>query len=216
MTEKKSLKSPRQTSARPHGTTRDEIIATGLKLFSEKGFDGVSIKDIEAAVGLTPGRGSFYRHFESKEVLLQEVVRREVDKIRQLRHGQYRSKREALGDPRVELIEQYRQSLMGLDLMKGFINLLGREYGRFPELMQELYQSLVEESLAEESRDMQRDIDQKQVKGRDAEALAAVVQSALVGFHLSKTYFGNQPYGVDNDRFSKALAELLAISHHSG
>jgi len=210
MTGKKPLKSPRQTTARPHGTTRDEIIATGLKLFSEKGLDGVSIKDIEAAVGLTPGRGSFYRHFESKEVLLQEVVRREVEKIRQLRLVQHSRERDTLGDHRAELIEQYRQSLMGLDLMKGFINLLGREYGRFPELVQELYQSLIEEALAEESRDIQRDIDRKQVKGGDAEALAAVVQSALVGYHLSKTYFGNEPYGVDNDRFAKALAELLA------
>jgi len=196
-------------ASRRHGATREGILDSGLKLFSEKGFDGVSVKDIEAAVGLTPGRGSFYRHFESKEALLADIVHREVEKIRQMRDLQQRRISGSLGDRRAELIVEYRLALIGLEQIKTFINLLGREYGRFPELMEQLYQLLVVESLALHAKDLKRDMAKHQVRGKDAEALAAVVQSALVGFHLSKTYFGSEPYGVDNDRFVKALAELL-------
>ncbi len=194
---------------RKHGTTRESLLDTGLQLFGDRGFDGVSVKDLETAVGLTPGRGSFYRHFESKEALLADIVHREVEKLRQLRTLQQRGISGSLGDRRAELIVDFRMRLIVLDQLRPFINLLGREYGRFPELLEQLYTLLVEESLAQEGSDMRRDIANQQVRGSDADALAAVVQSALVGYHLSKTYFGNQPYGVDNDRFVKALVELL-------
>lgn len=202
-------------ASRKHGTTRESLLDAGLQLFGDKGFDGVSVKDLEAAAGLTPGRGSFYRHFESKEALLADIVHREVEKLRQLRTLQQRGISGSLGDRRAELIVDFRMRLIVLDELRPFINLLGREYGRFPELMAEIYTLLVEESLAQEGSDMQRDITNRQVRGSDADALAAVVQSALVGFHLSKTYFGNEPYGVDNDRFIKALVELLVEPAHT-
>ncbi len=198
-----------KASPRKHGTTRDGLLEAGLRLFGEKGFDGVSVKDIETAVGLTPGRGSFYRHFESKEALLTDIVHREVEKLRQLRDLQQRGISGSLGDRRAELIVDFRMRLIVLEQLKDFILLLGREYGRFPDLLTQLYSLLVEESLASEGKDMARDIAEKQVRGGDADALAAVVQSALVGFHLSKTYFGSQPYGIDDDRFIKTLVDLL-------
>ena len=194
---------------RKHGATRDSILDAGLKLFSERGFEGVSVKDLEAEVGLTPGRGSFYRHFESKEALLAEVVHREVEKVRTMRDLQQRAISGSLGDRRAELIVQYRLALIGLEQIKALMNLLAREYGRFPELMKELSDLLVEESLALHTKDLQRDIANRQIQADDAEALAAIVQSALVGYHLSKTFFGNAPYGIENDRFVKALANLL-------
>lgn len=198
-----------KAGARKHGTTREGLLAAGLRLFGEKGFDGVSVKDIETAVGLTPGRGSFYRHFESKEALLIDIVQREVEKLRGLRTLQQRSISGSLGDRRAELIVEFRMRLIALEQVKEFILLLGREYGRFPDLLEQLYSLLVEESLASEGRDLAKDIAEKQVRGGDADALAAVVQSALVGFHLSKTYFGSQPYGINDDRFIKTLVDLL-------
>lgn len=197
------------TRPRKHGTTRESLLAAGLQLFGEKGFDGVSIKDLETAAGLTPGRGSFYRHFESKEALLADIVHREVEKLRQLRELQQRGISGSLGDRRAELIVDFRMRLIVLSQLKDFILLLGREYGRFPELLGQLYSLLVEESLAQEGSELKRDIANQHIRGADADALAAVVQSALVGFHLSKTYFGSQPYGIDDDRFIKALVDLL-------
>jgi AcrR family transcriptional regulator len=200
---------PARTPSRKHGTTRESLLDAGLQLFGQKGVDGVSIKDIETAVGLTPGRGSFYRHFESKEALLAAVVHREVEKLRHMRNLQQRGISGSLGNRRAELIVDFRMRLVVLDQIRPFINLLGREYGRFPDLLEQLYGLLVEESLAAEGKDLARDIAEKKVRGGDADALAAVIQSALIGFHLSKTYFGSQPYGIDDDRFIKALVDQL-------
>lgn len=195
--------------SRKHGATHEGLLKAGLRLFAEKGFEGISVKDIEAEVGLAPGRGSFYRHFESKEALLAGIVNREVEKLRSLRQMQQRGISGSLGDRRAELIVDYRIRLIVLDQMKDFISILGREYGRFPELMDPLYTLLVEESLSEEGGEVERDIANRRVRGSDPHALAAVIQSALTGFHLSKTYFGNQPHGIDDDRFIKALVDLL-------
>lgn len=46
---------------------RSSIIATSAQLFRERGLDGVSVKDIMSAAGLT--HGGFYGHFSSKDVL---------------------------------------------------------------------------------------------------------------------------------------------------
>lgn len=52
--------------------TRDRIILTALNLFSRKGYDSTSMNSIGSAVGM---RGpSLYRHFESKEDILDAIV----------------------------------------------------------------------------------------------------------------------------------------------
>jgi len=206
MNSKKTREAP---TSKKHGITRDSLLDTGLQMFSERGFDGIAIKDIEAAVGLTPGRGSFYRHFKSKEELLETIVHREVEKMRTLRDMQQRATGGSLGDRRAELILQYRLSLMGLEQIKQLINLLAREYGRFPELMKQLRQLLVDESLELSAGDFADDMKNKILRGADPEALATVVQSALVGYHLSKTYFANAPNNIDSDRFINALVDLM-------
>ncbi|MCF6687965.1 TetR/AcrR family transcriptional regulator [Raoultella terrigena] len=46
---------------------RNSIITTSSQLFRERGLDGVSVKDIMSAAGLT--HGGFYGHFSSKDAL---------------------------------------------------------------------------------------------------------------------------------------------------
>lgn len=60
-------------SPRPRGqATRDEIIATAKRLFSEHGYHATGLSDIQAATGLT--KGAFYHHFSSKEDLALAVL----------------------------------------------------------------------------------------------------------------------------------------------
>lgn len=51
---------------------RADILKAACRLFREHGVDNVSIADVMAAVGLTAG--GFYRHFASKEALVNEVL----------------------------------------------------------------------------------------------------------------------------------------------
>jgi TetR/AcrR family transcriptional repressor of nem operon len=52
--------------------TRRRIVETAARLFRERGIARVSVADVVGALGLTVG--AFYRHFESKDMLVAEAV----------------------------------------------------------------------------------------------------------------------------------------------
>jgi TetR/AcrR family transcriptional repressor of nem operon len=54
--------------ARPSShDVRERLLEAGVQTFSKSGFNGCSVQDITDAAGVP--KGSFYNHFESKEVL---------------------------------------------------------------------------------------------------------------------------------------------------
>jgi TetR/AcrR family transcriptional repressor of nem operon len=53
-------------------SVRNLILEAGTQLFTERGFSACSVQDITDAAGVP--KGSFYNHFESKEVLAAEIV----------------------------------------------------------------------------------------------------------------------------------------------
>ena len=57
---------------RPRGPSRERLCRTALRLFAERGYDGVSNRQIVEACGLT--RGAIYWYFEGKEDLFATVV----------------------------------------------------------------------------------------------------------------------------------------------
>ena len=68
---------PRSRNKKRAGTrngrrTRERILLASINLFSEQGYDAVSIREIAAAVGIKDS--SIYRHFESKDSILDEIL----------------------------------------------------------------------------------------------------------------------------------------------
>lgn len=53
-------------------TTKEKIAETALELFSRRGYDGVSVRDIARAVGIR--ESSIYNHFESKRAIFDAIV----------------------------------------------------------------------------------------------------------------------------------------------
>lgn len=71
-------------------TTRDRLLATGMRLLLERGYSALGIQDLLSATG-TP-KGSFYHHFASKEDFALAVVGRYMDEV-------HRGLDQALGAP---------------------------------------------------------------------------------------------------------------------
>ena len=93
-------------------------------------------------------------------------------------------------------------------MLKSFV-LVFHNFNNFPDLFKEIQNLMVDESRELAGGDLEQRMEAKQVPRRDPVALASVVQSALIGFHLAHTFFGRDPAGVSDDRFVKTLAELV-------
>ncbi len=61
----------------PKENKKDLIIQHALKLFSEKGFAAVSMRDLADAVGISAS--TIYHYYESKHVLFQDMIRQAND-----------------------------------------------------------------------------------------------------------------------------------------
>ncbi|MGP1254379.1 MAG: TetR/AcrR family transcriptional regulator [Kiloniellales bacterium] len=66
---------------RRQNNRREELLVEAARLIAEKGYDGTSMRDIAAAVGMLPG--SLYYHFPSKEELFVELHAQAVTSINQ-------------------------------------------------------------------------------------------------------------------------------------
>jgi TetR/AcrR family transcriptional repressor of nem operon len=56
----------------PKPNVRDKLLSAGLETMHRLGFNGCSVQDITQAANVP--KGSFYNHFESKEVLGAEIL----------------------------------------------------------------------------------------------------------------------------------------------
>ncbi len=62
-------------------TTKEKIIQISIDLFSDKGYRDVSMREIASAVGIKAS--SLYKHYESKEAILQSIFSQFREKIGQ-------------------------------------------------------------------------------------------------------------------------------------
>jgi AcrR family transcriptional regulator len=94
-------------------STRERLVTEALKLFSSKGFEATSVSQIEAAAGLAAGSGALYRHFKSKNALLDAGIDRQLDRRRAMRD--IRALFAGLGDLHAELTVLGRYLLSVID-----------------------------------------------------------------------------------------------------
>ncbi|MBW6504555.1 TetR/AcrR family transcriptional regulator [bacterium] len=110
---------PKQALRNTLRNTREEVLERSIPLFAAAGFDGVSMRDIAVAVGVTPA--ALYHHFSDKEQLyLGAIVYAFEEKV-----GPLKALLTGGGNP-WERIEEF---------ITRFVNLLAKEKG-FRRLMQ--------------------------------------------------------------------------------
>lgn len=171
-----------------------------LELFARQGVAATTVVEIEEAAGLSPGSGSFYRHFENKDAVLVAVVDREVARAA--------STRDARIDAPERLEVTYRRTLDELVRLQPLIEIAAREGRRRPDLLEPLQRVLAEDGARAESALLAERMARGEVADADADAVAAVAMLALVGHHLAEHFFG-APVGADRERFVETLARMV-------
>lgn len=73
------VSSPGEKGVTEEPTTRQRIRREAAALFREKGFNGTSMSDLAAEVGMT--KSSLYHHFPSKQALLSEIIELTVSRV---------------------------------------------------------------------------------------------------------------------------------------
>ncbi|MFT4393801.1 TetR/AcrR family transcriptional regulator [Gordonia lacunae] len=74
----KSAGGPR-TDAPARSSRRDELLATAGRMFAEQGLRSTTVRDIADAAGILSG--SLYHHFDSKESMVDEILRSFLDDL---------------------------------------------------------------------------------------------------------------------------------------
>jgi len=182
-----------ETETRRRPKTRERILAAALQLFVERGFDGTTISDIERAVGLAAGTGSFYRHFRSKDDVFVAAIQRSATEYIEL-FLTVLQELDTIDDPVERLRRDFHLRLDAMRTFEPIMRLVTAERERFPDLQKAFTAAL--------------ELDQWQL-GWHEHRLPGIVMAALMGYgQLSE--LEDSPYrAIPQDEFIDALVTLL-------
>ena len=188
--------------------TKERLLEAGVRLFAERGFRETTVGDIEAAVGLQPRRGALYRHFSSKEALLQAALERHL--------GTVAAAGAALGelpdsDPRTDAIGLGRWLLAELDREEPIVRILEQDGERLVELRDSFRRALVDAGYIVTGSLARRWLGDA-ADDVDVDAVSVVLLGALVNYRRSTWTFGEPPLGIDDERFLSTWAELCVVT----
>ncbi len=178
-----------------HFSARDKIIHAARVCFAEKGYASTSIVDIEEAAGLAVGSGATYRHFKSKEEILEAVVNAALAQLD-----------EDLEPANTSMVDSAHQ---GVDLLRrdqDLLRVLFRDLGAFPELRRRVLDRMMPSTfgvVAERTGMVS--------PNGDAEALAVVIGGAMFNYGVMELVLGVQPLGVSQERFAHALGRMVEL-----
>ncbi len=197
------------TAAAPPTPTRERILDAAWRLFTQQGFAGTTVSQIEAASSLAAGSGSFYRHFKSKEEVLHAVVDREVERADAARDVGPEPA-DTGGDVRVALAMEFQRRLASLRRLHPLIRVVQREREHLGASRDHLGDLLVSRNVTVRSERFAAWMARGAIPRRDPEALTTAVMCALVGYDMSCEYFGRPPGGTSEEAFISTLVSFVA------
>jgi AcrR family transcriptional regulator len=184
--------------------TADRIVDAGLRLFAERGYQGTTVGEIERACGLTPRAGALYKHFSSKEAVLEAAFERHIAELEGLHSA---IELMPLGDMRSELTLLIRWGLQMLERQSDLRRIVITEGDRFPRLKRRYREGIVDRAYEEVTAFVRSKIATGELPDADAEAIAVLVTTALLGYRIELDVFGRPPAGVDQERLISAVVE---------
>lgn len=196
--------------------TRHRLMTEGMRLFAQRGFHETSVGEIEAAAGLQPRRGALYKHFATKQALLEAAVRAHLKNTEHgaIEIGGIDFAKIARTDPsllRPVLAGVGRWFLDQLDGMRDLTRLIEHDGERLAALTIEVKRDIIDLGYRT-AADLIRAAATETV---DADAIAVVLLGALVAQRRTAWTFGSPPLNVDDDRAVTAWTELALTTFES-
>ena len=186
-------------------TTRDRIVTAAIRLFAERGYRGTTVGDIEAAAGLSPRAGGLYKHFASKEEVLEAGIERHVSELEAMRPT---LETMPFDDLRGGLALVARWALAALADEIPLMKIVQKDGDRFPALAAEVYERIVARGHRDAEALVRRIMGD--AAGDQADVFASLVLNALVGYRLEQTMFGNPQGQVAEEDFIETWVEMVA------
>lgn len=190
----------------PGSGTRGRIVSEAMRLFAERGYRGTSVAELEAAAGLSPGSGSLYTHFRSKE----EVLAAAVEQAAVLADTGYAAFGVLpLGDLRAELLLIGRGSLLVMDTCADLIRVMHKEAEQFPAILADARARIFDRAYTWFSDWLRTKAKAGEIAEVDFEGVATVWLGAVKDYWVSRTILGDPPAAVDEDRFLATWVDTL-------
>jgi len=189
-------------TARP-APTRERILDAAVELFGRQGFRATSVGEIEEAAGLVPRRGALYKHFASKEALLEAAVERRgraVDELEELIGT-------PVGDPRDEVHVLGRIAFREIGRDQAVLRIVMREGDNFPELRDRFHERIVRRGHEQAEARLLLLAERAGASDVDVHALAAILLASVINYRVLDTLFGRPPGDLPEDRYIEAWAD---------
>jgi len=184
-------------------STRERIVTEAMRLFAERGFRGTTVGDIEEAAGLAPRAGGFYKHFASKQEVLEAGIALRAAEVEVIEPA---IEMLPLGDARAELVMIGRWALVELRDEMPLMKVVQKDGDTFPELAKAVHDAIIERGHRQARTAVSRltggSLDEDQTA-----ALASVALGALVGYRIEEAMFGPRP--VDEEAFLQMWVDVL-------
>jgi AcrR family transcriptional regulator len=186
-------------------STRERLVTEAMRLFSTKGFEATRVSQIEAAAGLAAGSGALYRHFKSKDALLDAGIDRQLDRRHAMRD--IRALFAGLGDLHAELTVLGRYLLSVIDEEIQLLQIAARTPAGQSARLDTAYAALIDGLNAELADWISAWAPALSLQ--DRAVLAALGVNGILGARFATNLFHQPEAGIPDDRYLTEWTTVL-------
>lgn len=183
----------------------ERLLSAAMHLFATKGYEETSVGDIQVAAGLTYGSGALYKHFPSKQAVLEAGINRFIDtasteraELASLHSDDFGSSLEMIA---AAVMQSFRRDHEAL-------RIVWRDLDRFPELQDAVRGKRIRATYDDFAKWLAAQRDHGRIHIDDPQATASVMLASLAFFHVLEALMGDTPGGLSEQRFTKAWVSL--------
>lgn len=182
-----------------------EIMAAGLKIFSQRGFAATRLEDVADAAGIS--KATIYLYFDSKADLLKAIMHQianpKIDEMEAIIQASEGSATDML-----RMIYTRIGTIIRSPDMRPILKLIIAEAGNYPDIRTFYRDEIVSRGLANLARLINHGIERGEFRPCDAEAVAQSVIFPLLINALATEVFGPMPV-FNTDRFIPSHLDFI-------